>query len=116
MLLEAKNGSRPIRLGFSGDLGRPGLPIIRDPEPLPPVDYLIMESTYGDRLHQDLGSVKQKLADIVRRTAARGGKIIVPSFAVGRTQQIVLLMHELANEGRIPGIPVFVDSPLAVNI
>ena len=105
-----------IRLGFSGDVGRPGLPIIRDPEPLPPVDYLIMESTYGDRLHQDLGSVKQKFADIVSRTAARGGKIIVPAFAVGRTQQIVLLLHELANEGRIPSIPVFVDSPLAVNV
>jgi metallo-beta-lactamase family protein len=116
IVLEAKNGSKVTRLGFSGDVGRPGLPIIRDPEPLPPVDYLIMESTYGDRLHQDLGSVKQKLADIVTRTAARGGKIIVPSFAVGRTQQIVLLLHELANEGRIPNIPVFVDSPLAVNV
>lgn len=116
MVLEAKDGTKPIRLGFSGDVGRPGLPIIRDPEPLPPVDYLIMESTYGDRLHQDLGSVKQKFADILTRTAARGGKIIVPSFAVGRTQQIVLLLHELANEGRIPSIPVFVDSPLAVNV
>ncbi len=116
IVLEARNGGKPLRIGFSGDIGRPGLPIIRDPEPMPAVDYLIMESTYGDRLHQDLGSVKDKFADIVSRTAARGGKIIVPSFAVGRTQQIVLVLHQLTKEGRIPSIPVFVDSPLAVNV
>lgn len=103
------------RLGFSGDVGRVGLPIIRDPEPLPPVDYLIMESTYGDRFHQDPGNVKEKLVDVIARTAARGGKIIAPSFAVGRTQQLVVLLHELIHEKRIPSIPIFVDSPLAVN-
>jgi metallo-beta-lactamase family protein len=106
---------RGIRLGFSGDIGRVGLPIIADPEPLPPVDYLIMESTYGDRFHEEQGNVKQKLADVITRTAARGGKIIAPSFAVGRTQQLVLLIHELIRESRIPSIPIFVDSPLAVN-
>ncbi len=105
----------PIRLGFSGDLGRVGLPIIQDPEPMEPVDYLILESTYGDRFHQDPSNTKEKLADIVRRTAARGGKIVAPSFAVGRTQQLVVLLHELIREGRIPAIPIFVDSPLAVN-
>lgn len=105
-----------VRLAFSGDVGRVGLPIITDPEAMPPVDYLIMESTYGDRLHQDLGPVKHKLAEIVGRTAARGGKIIVPAFAVGRTQQLVLLMHEVMNESAIPNIPIFVDSPLAVNV
>lgn len=103
------------RLGFSGDVGRKGLPIIRDPEFLPPVDYLILESTYGDRFHQDPGNVKEKMAEVITKTAARGGKIIVPSFAVGRTQQLVLLLHELILENRIPSIPVFVDSPLAVN-
>jgi metallo-beta-lactamase family protein len=116
IILEAKEGDKLSRLGFSGDVGRPGLPIIRDPEPLPHIDYLIMESTYGDRLHQDLGSVKEKLADIVNRTAARGGRIIVPSFAVGRTQQLVLVLHQLIDQGEIPNIPIFVDSPLAVNV
>ena len=116
MILEAKDNGKKIRLAFSGDVGRVNLPIINDPEPMPPVDYLIIESTYGDRLHQDMGPVKQKLADIVNRTAARGGKIIVPSFAVGRTQQLVLLLHELMDENAIPSIPIFVDSPLAVNV
>jgi metallo-beta-lactamase family protein len=107
---------RHTRLAFSGDVGRPGLPIIGDPEPMPPADYLIMESTYGERLHQQLGPVKNKLAEIVNRTAGRGGKIIVPAFAVGRTQQLVVMLHELINENAIPSIPIFVDSPLAVNV
>lgn len=104
------------RLLFSGDLGRPNLPIIRDPDPPPAADYLILESTYGGRLHEEMGPVKDKLADIVNRTAARGGKLIVPAFAVGRSQQLVLLLHELSNEGRVPNIPMFLDSPLAVDI
>ncbi len=104
-----------VRLAFSGDVGRPGLPIIRDPEKLDPVNYLIMESTYGDRFHRKLEHVAEKLADVVNRTAGRGGKIIVPSFAVGRTQQLVLVLHELIDANRIPPIPIFVDSPLAVN-
>jgi metallo-beta-lactamase family protein len=97
-------------------VGRPGLPIIRDPETLPAAEYLILESTYGGRLHKSTGSVVGKLADVVNRTARRGGRIIVPSFAVGRAQQLVLLLHQLANEKRIPNIPIFVDSPLAVNV
>ncbi len=113
---ELEQDGRRVRLGFSGDMGRPGLPIIRDPEPPPALDYLILESTYGNRLHQDMGPVKEKLAGIVSRTCARGGRIVVPSFAVGRTQQLVLLLHELMNEHAIPSIPIFVDSPLAVNV
>lgn len=113
---DLEQDGRRVRLGFSGDLGRPGLPIIRDPEQPPAFDYLILESTYGNRLHQDMGPVKQKLADIVRRTCARGGRIIVPAFAVGRTQQLVILLHEMMNEQSIPSIPIFVDSPLAVNV
>jgi metallo-beta-lactamase family protein len=104
------------RLAFSGDVGRPNLPIIRDPETMPPVDYLIMESTYGDRLHKDIGSVKTKLADAINRACERGGRIVAPAFAVGRTQQLVLLLHELIEEQRIPSLPMFVDSPLAVNV
>jgi metallo-beta-lactamase family protein len=116
LVLEVESRGRKIRIGYSGDVGRPNLPIIRDPEPLPQVDYLVMESTYGDRLHKDLATVKSKLADAVRRAAARGGKIIAPAFAVGRTQQLVLLLHELIEEKQIPSIPVFVDSPLAVDV
>jgi metallo-beta-lactamase family protein len=114
--LETISDGRKIRLAFSGDVGRPGLPIIRDPEPPPPADYLIMESTYGDRLHKPLGQVAQALEDVVNRTYRRGGKIIVPAFAVGRTQQLVLVLHELINAGKIPAFPIFVDSPLAVNV
>lgn len=105
-----------IDLVFSGDVGRVGLPITNDPESIPKADYLIMESTYGDRLHQPIQAVAEKLAAIVNRTAARGGKIIVPAFAVGRTQQVVLLLHQLIDAHKIPSIPIFVDSPLAVNV
>jgi len=105
-----------VRLGFSGDVGRPGLPIIRDPEPMPPVDYLIMESTYGGRKHPDPSEALGQLEETVKRTVARGGRLIVPAFAVGRTQQLVLMLHQLMNESRIPSVPMFVDSPLAVNV
>jgi metallo-beta-lactamase family protein len=104
------------RLGYSGDLGRPGLPIIRDPEPLPEVDYLILESTYGGRRHGPTNEANNKLEDVVRRTVARGGRLIVPAFAVGRTQQLVLLLHQLINANKIPPLPMFVDSPLAVDV
>jgi metallo-beta-lactamase family protein len=116
ILLRETAGGRSVSLTFSGDVGRPGLPIVRDPEPMPPVDYLIMESTYGDRLHEQQGEVIDHLADVVNRTVSRGGRVIVPSFAVGRTQQVVLLLHQLFNEKRLPSLPIFVDSPLAVNV
>ena len=116
MLLELESAGRKVRLGFTGDLGRRGLPIIRDPEPLPPADYLIIESTYGDRIHEPIQAVADRLADIVNRTYQRGGKMIVPAFAVGRTQQLVLLLHQLINANKIPAFPIFVDSPLAVNV
>ena len=114
--LTDSSGAAPVRLGFSGDVGRAGLPIVRDPESLPPVDALILESTYGGRIHPQVSAAADKLADVVNRTARRGGRIIVPAFAVGRTQQLVLLLHQLANQKRIPNIPIFVDSPLAVNV
>jgi metallo-beta-lactamase family protein len=110
MIIEADG----LRLAFSGDVGRASIPIIRDPQPLDAADYLIMECTYGDRLHAPIGHAEDKLADVVNRTAARGGKIIVPCFAVGRTQQVVLMLHQLIAANRIPSIPMFVDSPLAI--
>jgi metallo-beta-lactamase family protein len=116
IVLTDTTGAKPVRLGFSGDVGRPGLPIIRDPETPPLADYLILESTYGGKLHKQIGHVTDKLAEVVNRTAKRGGRIIVPAFAVGRTQQLVLLLHQLANAKRIPNIPIFVDSPLAINV
>ncbi|MEO6816795.1 MAG: MBL fold metallo-hydrolase [Edaphobacter sp.] len=116
VLVEAKEQGQTTRLLFSGDVGRKNLPIIRDPETAPAADYLIIESTYGNRLHQPIGPVKKKLAKLVNRTIARGGHIVMPAFAVGRTQQVVLLLHELINEKAIPDIPIFVDSPLAVNV
>jgi metallo-beta-lactamase family protein len=116
VVLHHRADGKRIRLAFSGDIGRPRLPIIRDPDALPPAEYLIMESTYGGKLHKVSGHVINKLADVVNRTCRRGGRIIVPAFAVGRTQQLVLVLHELAAQGRIPSIPIFVDSPLAVNV
>ena len=115
VLHDRSNGKR-VRLAYSGDIGRAGLPIIRDPDPMPPAEYLIMESTYGGRLHKSAAHVAKKLTDTMTRTAKRGGRIVAPAFAVGRTQQLVLLLHELTNAGRIPPIPIFVDSPLAVNV
>jgi len=114
MLLSAEESGHKVRLAFSGDVGRPDLPVIPDPEPCPEADYLILESTYGDRLHQPIEKTGDKLADAINRTAARGGKVIVPAFAVGRTQQLVLMLHQLVKANRIPSIPIFVDSPLAL--
>ena len=116
IVMNETSGAAPLRLTYSGDVGRANLPIIRDPERMPPADYLILESTYGGRLHKQVEHVVNKLADVVNRTARRGGRIIVPAFAVGRTQQLVLLLHQLFNEKRIPNIPLFVDSPLALNV
>ena len=103
------------RLGFTGDLGNPGRPILRDPQPLPPVDWLICESTYGGKTHEPVDQAKARLAEIVSETAAGGGRVVIPAFAVGRTQELVHTLDQLWNEERIPQIPVFVDSPLAVN-
>ncbi|HTT61039.1 MAG TPA: MBL fold metallo-hydrolase [Bryobacteraceae bacterium] len=116
LILHYHNGGARVRLAYSGDLGRPNLPITRPPDALSPVEYLILESTYGGRFHKSAAHVVGKLRDVVNRTCGRGGRIIVPAFAVGRTQQLVLLLHQLANEGHIPSIPIFVDSPLAVNV
>jgi metallo-beta-lactamase family protein len=111
--LEWAEGGRVRRLGFSGDIGRNGLPIIRDPEPLERLDWVIMESTYGDREHESVAGARDDLARIVTATAQRGGRILIPSFAVGRTQELLYDLHALARAGRIPRIPIVIDSPLA---
>ncbi|MBT6068869.1 MBL fold metallo-hydrolase [Candidatus Peregrinibacteria bacterium] len=103
---------------FTGDLGRPHLPILRDPdiERLPEVDILMTESTYGDKFHKSIVEAQDKLAEIINDTAAKGGKIIIPAFSLGRTQEITYELHQLVDKNMIPAIPVFLDSPLAVNV
>ncbi len=113
--IEDHEAHRDVRLVFSGDLGRVGIPIIRDPQMVDSADLLIMESTYGNRLHPPYPDAERELERIVVETYRRGGKVIVPAFAVGRTQQLVYTLHQLANRGDIPRLPIFVDSPLAVN-
>jgi metallo-beta-lactamase family protein len=103
----------PVKVVFSGDLGRYDEPILNDPAPENEADYLLVESTYGNRLH-DRTSPKDRLAEIINATAERGGKIIIPAFAVGRTQLLVYYLRELEDEGRIPVLPVAVDSPMGV--
>jgi metallo-beta-lactamase family protein len=105
------------RLVFSGDIGRSGLPIIRDPEPPSgPVDTLIIESTYADRSHESVADAEARLGEAVRRVAARGGKLLVPAFALGRIQELIYSLHQLWRAGKIPEIPIHVDSPLAVDV
>jgi len=111
----AKRNGRTPSLYYSGDLGRPDLPILRDPAPFPPVETVLCESTYGGRTNEGIEQAKEALVAVVTRTVARGGKVIMPAFAVGRTQTIVYYLHEQMVAGRVPRLPVFVDSPLAVN-
>ena len=110
---EFRDGGRTLRLGMSGDLGRPGRPILQDPERHPGVEVLVLESTYGDRLHRPGAESEQALAEVVERTAARGGRLLVPAFAVGRTQELVATLHTLWEQKRVRDLPIFVDSPMA---
>jgi metallo-beta-lactamase family protein len=102
------------RLTFTGDLGRPGMPILRDPAPVPPCDLLISESTYGGHTHEPIEETAERLGEVVRNTSARGGKVLIPAFSVGRTQTIVYFLHQLISAGRLPDLPIFVDSPMSV--
>jgi metallo-beta-lactamase family protein len=115
VVLDIEEHGRKIRLWFSGDIGRRKLPLLRDPVLPYDADYMIMESTYGDKPHRDPDAAYQEFREVVKRTIDRNGKIIIPSFAVGRTQELVYFLNEMVNEGFIRHIPVFVDSPLAVN-
>ncbi|MBV6420017.1 MAG: Ribonuclease [Ignavibacteriaceae bacterium] len=112
--IEEENGKK-ISFGFSGDIGRYDTPIIKDPDYFRDLDLLIMESTYGNRLHTKKDEVEEEVAKVVRQVFDRKGKIIIPAFAVGRTQLLVYVFHKLFDQKRIPEIPIYVDSPLAVN-
>jgi metallo-beta-lactamase family protein len=107
--------AKPTRLVFSGDLGRNDMPILHDPSALPECDYLITESTYGSRVHDDPVDMKQKLRDQILMAISRSGKIIIPAFSVGRTQTLIYYLHQLVREGQLPAIPIFIDSPLSVD-
>lgn len=114
-ILNVVEGERTIRLGFTGDLGVREKLILRDPEPAPPLDYLIMEGTYGNRLHGTGNESEAELARIITETCARGGKTIIPSFALDRTQEVVYSIHRSIRSGVLQPLPVFVDSPLAMD-
>ncbi len=100
---------------FSGDLGRPNSPIVAEPDKIPLVDYIITESTYGDRLHSEKDPIEE-LDEIINKTVAKGGKIIIPAFSVGRTQKILYYINKLKNQGRIPDLQVFLDSPMSIKV
>ncbi|MBW3542086.1 MAG: MBL fold metallo-hydrolase [Planctomycetes bacterium] len=114
--LEIGEGSDIRRLVFTGDLGRRNLPLLRDPEPVDGCDVLISECTYGNRVHPPPSDLKAELLSIITRAADSSGRVIIPAFALGRTQQIVYYLNELTEAGLLPPIPVFVDSPLAMRL
>ncbi len=113
--LELEEKGRKVRLWFSGDIGRRQLPILRDPVLPGEVDYLIMESTYGDKPHRSPEAAFDEMREVILRTVARGGKVVIPSFAVGRAQELVYNLQRMHQDGDLRHIPIYVDSPLAVN-
>ncbi len=113
MGFDAPAGRREII--FTGDIGRRGMPIIPAPEPFPSADYLVCESTYGNRLHEPVNDSQRQLADVINETVKKGGKIIIPAFAIGRTQELIYFLHLLKDDNLIPDLDIFVDSPMAVN-
>ncbi|MBM3227337.1 MBL fold metallo-hydrolase [Candidatus Peribacteria bacterium] len=116
VVIEVTENGHTHRIGFSGDLGRKHLPIIRDPEAMPPVETLICESTYGNRTHDDISTAREKLRDIIVKTARRGGKVLIPAFSLERTQEIIYDLHLLWDSKQIPALPIIIDSPLAERV
>lgn len=115
--IEDRDAKRDVRLVFSGDIGHPGMPLLRTPAIIDEADIVIMESTYGGRVHPPMVETEKEFEQAIDQTYARGGKILIPAFAVGRTQQIVYSLNKLYNERELPPkLPVYVDSPLAVNV
>ena len=112
--LNIEEKGRKFRLWFSGDIGRMNLPLLRDPVLPEDVDYMIMECTYGDKPHRNPEDAFLEFRDVVKKTLKRGGKVIVPAFAVGRTQELVFDLNRMMSNGDVPRAPVYVDSPLAV--
>jgi metallo-beta-lactamase family protein len=115
-VLDLQENGRKVRLVFTGDLGRKGLAILRDPETVPGAEVLISESTYGARTHETPAEAEGKLAEIARETYRRGGKLLIPAFAVGRTQEIVYAFHRIYESGALSPTNIYVDSPLAANV
>ncbi len=114
--LRIKEEEKETIIGFTGDIGRPDRPILRDPAPMPEVDYLICESTYGNKDHEDKPKQAGKFLEIIKEACIdKRGKLIIPAFSVGRTQEIVYMMDRMETEGLLPHLPIYVDSPLAVN-
>ncbi|MEM6273475.1 MAG: MBL fold metallo-hydrolase [Bacteroidota bacterium] len=114
--LRIREGGETVKIGFTGDIGRPGRRILRDPVPMPPCDYLISESTYGGRVHETIQDSQGLLLDIIQEACVKKrGILVIPAFSVGRTQNIVQSLDQLETEGKLPPIPVYIDSPLAVN-
>lgn len=112
---QSRHRNKKVRFVFSGDIGRAEIPMLRDPEAIPDADFVLMESTYGNRVHEKSGDATEALKELVETTFASGGKLIIPAFSVGRTQELVYRLNHLAEAGEIPEIFVFVDSPLASN-
>ncbi len=115
-VLDLEEGGTATRLVYTGDLGRKDIPILRDPEPVEKADYVIIESTYGSREHDSFEASNAELRGVIIDTYRRGGKVIVPAFSVGRTQELVYALHQLTVARKIPELPIFVDSPLSVNV
>ena len=114
--VKIRENGKETTIGFTGDIGRPNRPILRDPVPMDPADIVITESTYGDRLHDSAPEDSNKLEEIIRHTCIENrGKLIIPAFSVGRTQEIIYMMDQMASAGKIHNVKVYVDSPLAVN-
>lgn len=113
--IDDRADGRRKRFLFSGDVGRGENEVLRDPVPVPDVDFLLMESTYGGREHDAPPGVGDRFAEIIREAVKRGGKILIPAFAVERTQQLLFILHQLVEKGEIPDLPIYVDSPLAVS-
>ncbi|MBL8752188.1 MAG: MBL fold metallo-hydrolase, partial [Planctomycetes bacterium] len=113
VVMDVDAGNKQRRIVFTGDHGRKNLPILRDPEPIPECDVLITESTYGDRMHEPRVDMMAELARIVAEEMHDGGRVVVPAFAVGRTQSVVLFLGQLMREGTLPQLPIFVDSPMS---
>ncbi|MBU1355458.1 MAG: MBL fold metallo-hydrolase [Candidatus Edwardsbacteria bacterium] len=114
--LELTENGHSKKFFFTGDLGRKHLPIIRDPYQPAGADYLLMESTYGDRVHGPIEETSRKLQEIVKQVYNRKGKLIIPAFSVGRTQEIVYELHGMFQAGKLPAVPIYVDSPLSINV
>jgi metallo-beta-lactamase family protein len=114
--LACTRAGRTYRLTFTGDLGRRGLPFVREPSPVPAADLIISESTYGGRVHDTREAMAAKVADVVRRTVKRGGRVLIPAFSLGRTQVVVHYLRRWMRDGVLPSLPLYVDSPLAASI